>query len=67
MHATWKKICIVEILKFLPFNRVNTFSEFIYTVSCVPAAKVNHVIPCFSIRWKSKGSLLINHLILNLS
>ena len=39
----------------------------VYMVSCVPAAKVNHVIPCFGIRWKSKGFLFINHLTLNLS
>ena len=44
-----------------------TQRKFVYTVSCVAAAKVNHVIPCFSIRWKSKGSLFINHLALNLS
>ena len=31
----------------------------IYTVSCVPAAKVYHVIPCFSMRSKSKGCLFI--------
>ena len=30
-------------------------------------AKVNHVMPCFSIIWKNKGSLLTMHLILNLS
>ena len=39
----------------------------IYTVSCVPVAKVYQVNPCFSIRWKSKGSLLIKHLTLILS
>ena len=63
-------ICIVKNFEVLiPFwyFKVNMFSEFDYTVSCVPAAKVNHVIPCFSIRWESKGSLFINHLILNLS
>ena len=36
----------------------------VYMVSCVPVAKVNHVIPCFNIRWKSKGPLFINHLTL---
>ena len=30
-------------------------------------AKGNHVMPCFSIIWKSKGSHLTMHLILNLS
>ena len=39
----------------------------IYTVSCVPAAKVYHVIPCFNIRWKSKGCLFIKCLALILS
>ena len=33
----------------------------------MPAAKVNRVIPCFSIRWKSKGSLFIKNLTLILS
>ena len=33
----------------------------------MPVAKVNHMIPCFSIRWKSKGSLLIKCLTLILS
>ena len=41
--------------------------DFIHIVSCVPGAKVNHVIPCFNIRWKSKGSLFINCLTLLLS
>ena len=36
----------------------------LFIQSCVPAAKVNHAIPCFSIRWKSKGSLFIKHLTL---
>ena len=39
----------------------------IYTVSCVTVAKATHAIPCLSIRWKSKGSLFIKHLILILS
>ena len=38
----------------------------IYTVSCVPVTKVSHIIPCFSIRWKSKG-LFIKCLTLILS
>ena len=33
----------------------------------MPTAKVNHVIPCLSIRWKSKGSFFIKHLTLILS
>ena len=43
------------------------FCSVSYTVLCVPAAKVNHVIPCFSIRWKSKGSPFIKCLTLILS
>ena len=39
----------------------------IYTVSCVPLAKVYHITPCFSIRWKSKGSRFIKCLTLILS
>ena len=38
-----------------------------YSVSCVPEAKVNHVIPCLSIMWKSSGSFFIQHLTLILS
>ena len=48
-------------------KKIKKITCFIYTVSCVPAAKVNHYIPCFSIRWKSKGSLFINCLTLILS
>ena len=43
------------------------FCSVIYTVSCVSVAKVNHVIPCFSMKLKSKGSLFISCLILILS
>ena len=39
----------------------------IYTVSCVPAAKVYHVIPCLSIMWKSNGCLFVKCLTLILS
>ena len=39
----------------------------IYTVSCMPAAKMYHVILFFSIRWKSKGCLIIKCLTLILS
>ena len=73
MHAIWKIIYIVKFwssyafLYFRVINRVNTFSEFIYTASCMPATKVNHIIPCFSIRWKSKDFLFIICLILSLS
>ena len=59
IKAIWKIHYIV--IEIQSFCRVN------YTVSFVPAAKVNHVIPCLSIRWKSKGSSCIKHLILILS
>ena len=59
MHAIWKNSEVY-------FENIH-FLNFVYMASCMPAAKVNHVIPCFSIRWKSKGSLFINHLTLNLS
>ena len=39
----------------------------IYTVPCVSVARVCHVIPCFSIRWKRNGSLFIKCLTLILS
>ena len=39
----------------------------IYTFSCVPVTKVYHVILCFSIRWKSSGSLFIKCPNFNLS
>ena len=52
-----------EKLKFLKY----ILNICVYTVSYVPVAKVNHVIPCFNIKWKSKGSLFINHLALILS
>ena len=38
-----------------------------HTVSCVPKAKLNHVIPCLSIMWKSRCSSFIKHLICILS
>ena len=51
-------------LSILPF----TVSVVLFhTVSFVPKAKVNHVIPCLSIMWKSRGSFFIKHLILILS
>ena len=46
---------------------IQSFCNVNHTVSCVPAAKVNTVIPCLSIRWKSRGSFFIKHLILILS
>ena len=39
----------------------------IYTISGISVSKVNHVIPCFIITWKSSGSLFINLLTLILS
>ena len=44
--------------------QVQNFCSVNYTLSCVPVAKVNHVIPFLSIMWKSKGSFFIKHLIL---
>ena len=52
-----------EKLKFLKY----ILNISVYTVSCIPIAKVNYIIPRFNIRWKSKGSLFISHLTLILS
>ena len=57
IQAIWKISCIV----------IQKFGNVNHTVSCVPVAKVNHIIPCLSIRCKSKGSFFIKHLILILS
>ena len=57
IQAIWKISYIV----------IQSFCNVIHTVSCVPVAKVNHVIPCLSIMWKSRGSIFIKHLILILS
>ena len=57
IQAIWKIIYIV-IYRFCNVNHI---------VSCVLEAKVNHVIPCLSIMWKSRGSFFIKHLILILS
>ena len=46
---------------------IQSFCNVNYTVSCVPAAKVNYVIPCSSIMWKSRGSFFIKHLFFILS
>ena len=59
------KLALLSFQNFRVF--VMLFCSVIYTVSCVPEAKVYHVIPCFSIRWKSKGSFFIKHLTLILS
>ena len=58
IQAIWK-ISIVIVIQH--------FCNVIHTVSCVPVAKVNHVILCLSIMWKSRGSFFIKHLILILS
>ena len=47
--------------------RVNLYLIDTYMVSCVTVTKANHVIPCFDIRWKSRGFLFINLLTLILS
>ena len=57
MQAIWK----LSILSY------TVFEVLFYTVFCVFEAKVNQVIPCLSIIWKSSGSLLMKHLILILS
>ena len=59
------KLAILSFQNFRVF--IMLFCSVIYTVSCVPVAKVNHLIPCFSIRWKSKDSLFIKCLTLILS
>ena len=51
---------------YIPIQ-IQSFCSVNYTVSCVPPARVNHIIPCLSIGWKSKGSFFIKHLILILS
>ena len=48
-------------------SQIQSFCSVNYTVSCVPVAKVNHIIPCLSIRWKSKSFFFIKCLILILS
>ena len=57
IQAIWKIIYIVIYSSVMLFH----------TVSCMPKAIVNHVIPCLSIMWKSRGSFFIKHLILMLS
>ena len=37
-----KMTCIVKVLVYFTDN---TSLEFVYTVSCTPAAKVNHIVP----------------------
>ena len=57
IQAIWKINYIV----------IHSFCNVIHAVSCAPWAKVNHVIPCLRIMWKSRGSFFIKHLILILS
>ena len=57
IQAIWKISYIVIYSSVMLFH----------TVSCVPEAKVNHVIPCLSIMWKSRSSFFIKYLILILS
>ena len=63
LHSDFRKQAIWKISYIV----IQSFCNVNHTVSCVTAAKVNHVIPCLSIRWKSRGSFFINHLILILS
>ena len=58
IQAIWKISYIVIQSFWYCFN---------HTVPCVPVAKVNHIIPCLSNNWKSRGSFFIQHLILILS
>ena len=51
-----------EKLTSLSFQNSRVVSNVIYIVSGMPVAKLNQIIPCFSIKWKSKGSLFIKHL-----
>ena len=57
IQAIWKISYIVICSSVMLFH----------TVSCVPEAKVNHVIPCLSIMWKNRGSFFVECLILILS
>ena len=63
MQAIWKIIYIV-LYSFLFALSYIVSCVLFYTVSFVLEAKVNHVIPCLSITWKSSGSFFIMHLIL---
>ena len=66
MQAIWKIIYIVSYSFLFALSYIIS-SVLFYTVSCVLEAKVNHVIPCLSIMWKSSGSFFLMHLILILS
>ena len=57
IQAIWKNSYIV----------IQSFCNINHTVSCVPVAKENYIIPCLSIMWKSRGSFFIKHLTLILS
>ena len=57
IQAIWKISYIV----------IYILCNVIHTVFCVLTAKVNHVIPCLSIMWRSRGSFFIKHLISILS
>ena len=61
--GTWSTHALSCILvwEYRPSGKLALLSFIVsimlfHTVSCVPEAKVNHVIPCLSIIWKSKGS-----------
>ena len=63
MQAIWKIIYIVLYSSLFALSYIDC-CLLSYTVSCVLKVKVNHVIPCLSITWKSSGSLFNMHLIL---
>ena len=63
LHLDWR----IQAIWKISYIVIQSFCNVNHTVSCVPAAKVNHINPCLSIRWKSRGSFFIKHLILILS
>ena len=65
--AEYLIICKIWVTQHYLYCHLQSLSCYFHTVSCVPKAKVNHVTPCLSIMWKSRGSFSIKHLILILS
>ena len=66
MQAIWK-IIYIAIYSFLFALPYIVSCVLFCSGSSVLEAKMNHVIPCLSIKWKSSGSFFIMHLILILS
>ena len=66
VHVWIQRGSFIVVLNHKPFQE--GISLIYYNASWgLLDAKVNQVMPCFNITWKSKGSLLTMHLILNLS